>query len=255
MHPQVQPALTGAPELSIVLPCYNEEGSLPPLLDEIEAAMSRVGRPFEVLAVDDKSTDRTLEVLLGLQRRHAALRVLRHEMNCGESAAFATGFARVRGEIVITMDSDQQNDPADIPAMLAALEGVDLVCGVRAKRRDTWVKRASSKVANRFRDAVTGVPVTDAGCTFRAIRRAVLAELPVFNGMHRFLPTMLRLQGFAVREIPVNHRPRSAGRSNYGIGNRAWRGLVDCFAMRWFRRRVVPGRRTLPEAAPPGARP
>ena len=141
MHPQVQPALTGVPELSIVLPCYNEEGSLPPLLDEIEAAMARVGRPFEVLAVDDKSTDRTLDVLLGLQRRHAALRVLRHEINCGESAAFATGFARVRGEIVITMDSDQQNDPADIPAMLAALEGVDLVCGVRAKRRDTWVKR------------------------------------------------------------------------------------------------------------------
>jgi len=240
------------PEISIVVPCYNEEGSLPPLLAEIEAAMAQVGRPYEVIAVDDRSTDRTLEVLSSLQRRHAGLRVVRHRINCGESGACASGFAAARGEVVITLDADQQNDPADIPGLLAALEGADVVCGVRRRREDDWVRRWSSRIANRFRDGVTGVKVADAGCTYRAVRRAALVELPVFNGMHRFLPTMLQLQGFTVREIAVNHRPRSAGRSKYGIGNRAFRGLVDCFAMRWYRRRVVPARRALPEAGPPG---
>ena len=242
--------MASAPELSLVLPCFNEEGSLPPLMAEIYAVMARVGRPFEILCIDDASTDGTLGVLARLAAGHPELRIVRHRLNCGESAAAATGFAAARGEIVITMDSDQQNDPADIPALLEALVGADAVCGVRRRREDDWVKRWSSKIANRFRNAVTGVPVADAGCTYRALRRSALAELPVFNGMHRFLPTMLQLQGYVVREILVNHRPRSAGRSKYGIGNRAFRGLVDCLAMRWFARRVVPGQRALPAADP-----
>lgn len=239
------------PELSLILPCFNEEGSLPPLLAEIDAVMAQLGRPYEILCVDDCSTDRTLAVLAELGRARPQLRILRHRSNCGESAAAATGFSHARGAIVITMDSDQQNDPADIPALLAVLEGAHAVCGVRRRREDDWVKRWSSKVGNGFRNAVTGVPVADAGCTYRALRRSALAELPVFNGMHRFLPTMLQLQGYVVREVLVNHRPRSAGRSKYGIGNRAFRGLVDCLAMRWYARRVVPGRRALPEPGDP----
>jgi hypothetical protein len=147
------------------------------------------------------------------------------------------------------MDSDGQNDPRDIPRLLAALEDVDCVCGVRALRRDGWVRRASSAIGNGFRRLVTGDRISDAGCTYRALRRAALEELPVFNGMHRFLPTLLRVQGYSLCEIPVGHRPRSAGESKYGIGNRMWRGIADCLAMRWFARRALRGGRALPEQA------
>ena len=127
---------------------------------------------------------------------------------------------------------------------LRALEGADAVCGVRRKREDDWVKRISSRVANRFRNRVTGDTISDAGCTFRALKAETLREIPVFNGMHRFLPTLLRLQGYKVVEILVNHRPRTRGKSKYGIGNRMFRGLIDCFAIRWWRRRCVPANRT-----------
>ena len=252
MHPEVQPALRAAPgadapDLSVVLPCYDEQDSVGPLIDELHRALAPLGRPFEILCVDDGSRDRTLEALREAQRRHGEVRVLRHARNCGQSAAFASGFARARGATVITMDSDLQNDPADIPALLAALDGVDLVCGVRARREDSWVRRVSSRIGNGFRNLVTGVPVTDAGCSYRVMRAGALAELPVFNGMHRFLPTLLRLQGFAMREVTVHHRARRAGRSKYGIRNRAFRGVLDCFAMRWFKARAVPAVRLAPD--------
>ncbi len=152
-----------------------------------------------------------------------------------------------RGSVIITIDGDQQNDPADIPALLKALESADAVCGVRRKREDDWVKRISSRVANRFRNRVTGDTISDAGCTFRALKADTLREIPVFNGMHRFLPTLLRLQGYKVVEILVNHRPRTRGESKYGIGNRMFRGLIDCFAIRWWRRRCVPANRAFPD--------
>lgn len=176
------------------------------------------------------------------------MRLLRHRVNSGESAAQATGFHHARGEVVITMDADLQHDPRDIPRLLDVLgEGVAAACGVRGKREDGWVRRLSSRVANGFRNLVTGDRISDAGCTFRAIRREALREIPVFNGMHRFLPSILRFQGFLVLELPVAHRPRFKGQSKYGIGNRVWRGVVDCLAMRWYRRRCVPGRRCVAE--------
>ena len=256
MHPEVQLALSGAtpdatPDLSVVLPCYDEQDNVGPLIDELHRALAPLGRQFEILCVDDASRDRTLEALRAAQRLHAEVRVLRHARHCGQSAAFASGFGRARGATVITMDSDRQNDPADIPALLAALEGVDVVCGVRARRTDGWVRRVSSRVGNGFRNLVTGVPVTDSGCSYRVLRAGVLAELPVFNGMHRFLPTLLRLQGFVIREVPVRHRARPAGRSKYGIRNRALRGVLDCFAMRWFKARAVPAVRLVPDEEPP----
>jgi hypothetical protein len=141
------------------------------------------------------------------------------------------------------MDADQQNDPADIPALLAAPKDADAVCGIRRQREDDWVKRISSRVANGFRNRVTKDTISDAGCTFRALRREALREIPVFNGMHRFLPTLMRLQGFTVVEIGVNHRPRTLGESKYGVGNRMFRGLVDCFAILWWRKRCLPTKR------------
>jgi dolichol-phosphate mannosyltransferase len=233
-------------DLSVVIPVYNEQENLEPLIAELEQVLCRLRRTYEILCIDDKSTDQSLQKLTALQQSRPALRVVQHTINSGESAGQATGFAFARGEVVITMDADQQNDPADIPALLNALENdIAAVCGVRRIREDDGIRRLSSKIANRFRNAITGDRIADAGCTFRALRRSALRELPVFNGMHRFLPTMLRLQGYRVVEIPVNHRQRTRGTSKYGVGNRLFRGIADCIAMRWFRRRCIRAERVI----------
>ncbi len=233
------------PQYSVLVPVYNEKDNLRPLIEEISAVMDGFGRPYEIIYVDDFSRDGSLEELRRLQTEFKTLQVIAHSRNCGQSAAVASGFAAARGDVLITLDADRQNDPADIPALLAQLtDGTDMVCGVRTKRRDNLIRRISSRVANAFRNVVTGDRVSDTGCGLRVVRRAALAEIPVFNGMHRFLPTLMRFQGFTVREVPVNHRPRTAGVSKYGVGNRAWRGLVDCFAMRWYKSRRIPARRT-----------
>jgi len=238
------PTESEAPELSVVIPVYNEEENLRPLIEELGGVLEELGRRFEVICVDDCSTDRSAAVLEELRRTRPWLKLVRHTANSGESAAQATGFHHARGGVVVTMDADLQHDPHDIPRLLDALtEGVAAACGVRQKREDNWVRRLSSRIANGFRNLVTGDRISDAGCTFRAIRRDALREVPIFNGMHRFLPTILRFQGFRVVELPVSHRPRVRGQSKYGIGNRAWRGILDCLAMRWYRRRCVPAQR------------
>ena len=230
--------------LSVVIPVFNERDNLEPLLAELEQVLRALKRSFEIICVDDQSTDDSLTVLRKLCETRPHLRIVRHRVNSGESAAQASGFQAARGEVIITMDADQQNDPADIPALLGALHAdVAAVCGVRRNREDDWVRRISSRLANRFRNAVTGDRIADAGCTFRALRRSALGEVPVFNGMHRFLPTLLRCQGYAATEILVNHRPRTRGKSKYGVGNRVWRGLRDCLAMRWYKARSVCGDR------------
>jgi len=230
--------------ISVVVPAYNEEESVPVLAREIAAALRPSKIAFEILVVDDGSSDGTARVAASLAKEYPELRVLRHARNCGQSAGMATGFAAALGEVIVTLDADGQNDPADIPRLLSALdEGTDCVCGVRTVRKDTFVKRASSKIANKFRSAIVGDKVADAGCAFRAIRKRALREVLVFNGMHRFLPTILGAQGYRVVEIPVNHRPRALGVSKYGINNRLWRGIRDCFALRWYKARAVPGAR------------
>lgn len=233
-------------KLSVVIPVFNEEENLEPLLQELFPILYQVGYNFEVICIDDGSTDNSLSVLNMLQQHYHELLIVRHRINCGQSAAEASGFANARGEWIITMDADQQNDPADIQTLLKELENADAVCGVRQKREDDWVKRISSKIANGFRNWVTHDKVGDAGCTLRALHRTSLREIPKFNGMHRFLPTLMRLQGYRVKEVPVNHRPRTRGESKYGIGNRMFRGLVDCIAIRWWRRRCFPAERTIP---------
>ncbi|WP_045219850.1 glycosyltransferase family 2 protein [Desulfonatronum thioautotrophicum] len=238
------PFTPSPPALSCILPIFDEEGCLEPLLQELEATLRELGRPYEIICVDDCSRDDSLALLSRLREQNDRLRLIRHTSNLGQSAAFATGFQVAAAPILITMDADMQHDPADIPRLLAALTPTtDMVCGVRANRRDTWIKRLSSRVANRFRDIVSGDRITDAGCTFRVLRRSAVVELAVFNGMHRFLPTLLRCRGLSVAELPINHRPRTSGVSKYGIGNRLWRGLLDCIAVRWYAQRAIPARR------------
>jgi glycosyltransferase involved in cell wall biosynthesis len=243
--------------LSVVLPCANERDNLAPLIEELEPALQALGCTFEVICVDDGSTDGGWEVLRGLQASRPWLRVVRHRSNFGQSAGYCTGFRLARGELVLTMDADRQHDPADIRRLLGELRGdLAAVCGVRAARHDNWVRRLSSKIANGFAGWVTGDRVVDAGCTFRLIRKTALAELPVFNGQHRFVPTLLRMQGHQVLEIQISHRPRPAGKSKYGIGNRLWRGIKDCLAIRWYRQRSFPADRLAPErTGAPGAPP
>ncbi len=232
--------------LSLVIPIYNEEENITPLLAELVPILEKLKRNFEVICINDASTDDSLEALEDLQENYPQLRVVPHNVNCGESAATATGFQRAQGKFIVTMDGDLQNDPADIPALLDLIERKNLaaVCGVRRKREDDWVKRLSSRTANMVRNIITGDQIADAGCTFRALRREALREVPVFNGMHRFLPTILRFQGYQVDEILVNHRPRTMGISKYGVGNRLLRGLIDCIAMRWWQKRCVPATRS-----------
>lgn len=245
----------GAVQVSVIVPCFDEEGAAAGLAREIAAALRPTGRPFEIVFVDDRSTDRTLEILRAVQADVPELRIVRHRANYGQSAAVASGFRVARGVYLATLDGDGQNDPADLPAMIERLEsqGADAVTGVRARRHDSALRRIASRFGNAFRDLVTGVRVSDAGCGIRVLRREAAAELVVFNGMHRFVPTMLALQGYRVEEVEVSHRPRTSGRSKYGILDRGLRGLLDCLAMRWYRRRVVPGRRIEQVEEPPCA--
>lgn len=230
----------GRPRLSVVVPLFDEEDNLPVLDGEIHSALATVGAPYEVLYVDDGSRDGSLAALERLARADARVRVLRHRRNAGQSAGLATGFRAARGEIVITLDADLQNDPADIPRLLAKLdEGFDVVSGVRQNRRDTWVRKVSSRVANAVRNWATDESITDVGCSLKAYRARYLRHLPMFGGMHRFLPTLVRWNGARVAEIPVAHRPRLHGVAKYGIGNRLFRALADLYAVRWMRTRWI----------------
>ncbi|HSG38706.1 MAG TPA: glycosyltransferase family 2 protein [Thermoanaerobaculia bacterium] len=228
-----------APEISIVIPVYNEEENLPVLAAEIQGTMRDVDRPYEVVYVDDGSTDGSPEVLRRLARQDPATRVIRQRRNSGQSAAMDAGFRFARGGIVVTLDADLQNDPADIPRLLELMDRWDVVCGVRAHRNDNWVRKASSRVANGVRNRVTHESITDVGCTLKAYRTELLRRIPMFNGMHRFLPTLLKMEGARVTEIPVSHRARLHGVPKYGIGNRLWRTLADLFAVRWMQKRRI----------------
>lgn len=239
------PCAAGSVLLSVIVPAFNEEDNVGPLVEEIAAALASLQGGYEIIVVDDASTDGTARVLREMATKN--VRGVFHRLNCGQSAAVASGFQAARGEWVATLDGDGQNDPTDLPAMLsqAVTEGVDCVTGVRAKRRDTLVRKVSSRVANAFRDWITGDRVTDSGCGVRVVRRSALREVPVFNGMHRFLPTLLRGQGYVVVEHLVNHRERLRGTSKYGVQNRLWRGIRDCFGVRWYLKRAVRSDRLL----------
>jgi glycosyltransferase involved in cell wall biosynthesis len=225
--------------ISVVVPAYNEVESLPPLFAELRAALDATGRAWEIIVVDDGSTDGSGEWIEAEAARDPRVRPVRLERNAGQSAALAAGLPRARGAIVVTIDADLQNDPADLPRLLAALEHADVVSGIRQKRRDSWVRLVSSRIANATRRRVLGDPVTDIGCSFKAYRREVLDGLPMFVGVHRFLPALCVFRGARYAEVPLNHRARQHGVSKYGVGNRLWRGLADLVGVNWLKTRLV----------------
>ena len=224
-------------DLSLVIPVYNERDNLAPLVAEVGAALRGLGRPYEILFVDDGSTDGSDRALRDLSAAHPEVRVVTFAHNAGQTAAMDAGFRRARGGVVVTLDADLQNDPADIPALVSALEGWDAVVGVRTERRDSLVRRVSSRVANYVRNRLSDERVADTGCSLKVYRRTALSRLVLYNGMHRFLPTLLKMEGFRVTEKPVGHRPRRHGDSKYGIGNRLLPSFQDLLAVRWMKRR------------------
>jgi glycosyltransferase involved in cell wall biosynthesis len=230
------------PGLSVVIPVFDEAENLRPLWESLRPVLEATGESYEVLFVDDGSTDGSGRILDELAAAEPRVRVLHLDRNWGQSAAFDAGFRASRGRWVVTMDADLQNDPADIPRLLERRPVADVVCGIRTRRRDPWMRRVSSRIANAFRNLVTGDRITDVGCSLRVYRGDLVRRIHLYRGFHRFLPTLLRMEGARVVEVPVSHRPRHAGRSKYGIHNRLWRGLVDCFGIRWLRWRRQPYR-------------
>ncbi len=224
------------PDLSVVFPVYNEEENMPVLLEEIARALDGQGWTYEMVAVDDGSSDRSLEVLRGLKSEYPMLRVIAFVKNSGQTAALDAGWRAARGRFVVSLDADLQNDPADIPRMMQEIErsGADMVIGVRVNRRDSWSRRMQSKIGNGVRNWITGDRITDTGCSLKLARREAIEPVRLFTGMHRFLPTLVRQAGFKVVEMPVNHRARRFGVSKYGAMNRAFKGLADCLAVRWM---------------------
>jgi glycosyltransferase involved in cell wall biosynthesis len=230
-----------APDLSIVFPVFNEEENVPILLEEIARAMNGQPWSYEMVAVDDGSRDRSLDVLRRSRAKYPSLRVLAFEKNCGQTAALDAAWRAARGTYVVSLDADLQNDPADIPAMMREREksGADMVIGVRVNRQDTWARKVQSRIGNGVRNWITGDHITDTGCSLKLVRREAIDRVSLYTGMHRFLPTLVRMRGYKVIEMPVNHRPRRFGVSKYGAMNRAMRGLVDCLAVRWMSKRML----------------
>jgi glycosyltransferase involved in cell wall biosynthesis len=226
-----------APALSIVLPVYNEAESLGPLWQELCETMPSLAESVEVIFVDDGSTDGSAEILQRLVKEDPRVRLIRFEANAGLSAAFYAGLQAARGLVVATMDSDLQSDPRDIPMLMKHLDHADAVVGWRQVRHDSWLKRASSRIANAIRKAVSGDHVQDSACSLKVMRREGVSAMPPFTGMHRFMPTLLKIAGFRVVQVRVNHRPRRFGRSKFGVSDRAFSAFADLLVVRWMMHR------------------
>jgi dolichol-phosphate mannosyltransferase len=227
-------------ELSIVIPVRNEAGNIGPLVAEIRAALDG-GAPYEIVYVDDGSTDGTVAEIRGLAAAGAPLRLVRHARSCGQSAAIRTGVKAARGLWIATLDGDGQNDPGDIPRlweMARAENAPALIAGWRQRRRDTRLKRLSSKIANAVRARMLGDATPDTGCGLKIFRRELFLDLPYFDHMHRFLPALVKRAGGRTLSVPVNHRPRGSGRSNYGTLDRLVVGVSDLLGVMWLMRRA-----------------
>ena len=226
-------------QVSAVLPVFNEVESLPGLIEELDLVLRATGRPYEVILVDDGSADGSgawIEERAGTDPR---VRGILLERNVGQSGALAAGLQHARGDIIVTLDADGQNDPSSIPALLAALEHADVVSGIRIPRADSWRRRVTSRVANAVRRAAIGDTISDVGCSLKAYRREALEGIPLFAGAHRFLPALCQFRGARIAEVPVRHRPRRHGVSSYGVGNRLFRGIRDLFGVRWLKARTL----------------
>ena len=227
-------------DISIIVPVFNEEDNVLPLAREVAKALDKEPRAFELVFVDDASGDGTWEKIQEAHRLDPRVRGLRHARNSGQSAALWTGVLATNGAIIATLDGDLQNDPVDLPKMLAELGRVDFVCGVRVNRKDNWLRRASSHIARWARKSVFEADFQDTGCSLRVFKRSALDGVFPFNGWHRFLPILVHGAGIKTREIPVNHRQRTAGVSKYGVWNRLGRGVYDLIGVAWYQKRRLP---------------
>jgi dolichol-phosphate mannosyltransferase len=225
--------------LSVVVPLHNESPNVLPLTRRVHESLGDRAAKSELILVDDASTDDTWQKIIEAQASFPFLRPIRHVQNRGQSTALWNGFCASRGQVLATLDGDLQNDPADLSHLLAGLEDCDMVTGVRVKRADNSVRRISSKIARLARRLVLGMDFADTGCNLRVFRREVLACLPPFDGLHRFMPVLVRNAGMRVKEQPVSHHPRAAGVSKYGVCNRLGRGIIDLLMVRLYMRRQV----------------
>jgi len=224
-------------DISIVVPVCNEEENLPILIPRLVEVLEPLGKTYEMIFVDDGSKDKSREVLREMASGHPQIRLLGFKYNCGGTAALGAGLREGRGKIVVTLDADLQNDPRDIPKMLDYLKEYDMVSGWRQKRRDPWVKRITSKIANSIRNTLSAESIQDSACTLRVYKRECLQNLKLYKGMHRFMPTLVKMEGFRVIEIPVAHHPRRFGVSKYTTWNRMWCTFADLLAVRWMKSR------------------
>ena len=233
--------MSSEPLLSVVLPCYNEEGNLPALIGAIRDALEPLKLDYEIVITDDCSRDKSWELLQKLAAEDRRIRAQRFEKNAGQSAALWAGLKAARGRILATLDADMQNDPKDLPAFLQALKESDCVCGSRVESRakgDNAIRVISSRIANRVRNTLSGETISDSGCCFRAFKRECIGDLKFFKGMHRFMPTLIKMEGYRVTEIPISTNPRFAGKTNYGVWNRLFSSFYDLLAVRWMKKRM-----------------
>jgi glycosyltransferase involved in cell wall biosynthesis len=226
-------------ELSLVVPAFNEQEVIPELLRRVEAALCQTNKQFEVVIVDDGSTDGTPGLLNEAMRDRPWLRVVRMARNGGQSAAFDAGFKAARGQIIATIDADLQNDPEEIPRLLPMLDGYDMVTGWRSKRQDSAFRLFQTKVANRVRNWISKETINDSASSLKVYKRHCLDGIHLFTGAHRFMPTLVKMRGYTVLETPVKHSHRYAGTAKYGFRNRAWRAFVDLLGVRWMKERYL----------------
>jgi len=226
-------------EISVVVPVYNEEENLSILIPRLVKVLNPLGFSYEVIFVDDGSSDGSRKILREMASRYPHLRVIGLKENRGLSTALLVGMREVRGDIIVTLDSDLQNDPEDIPKLLNYLDRYDMATGWRQKRDDPWLRRVSSMIANAIRNRLSGEQIYDSACTLKAFKRECIQGIPIFNGMHRFLSTLVKMNGYRIIEIPVLHHPRKFGEAKYNIRNRALRAFIDLLGVRWMKRRRI----------------
>lgn len=226
-------------EISVVVPVFNEEGNLSALIPKLVQVLNPLGLSYEMIFVDDGSSDGSRNILREMASQYPFLRIIGLKENRGLSTALLAGMKEARGNTIVTLDSDLQNDPEDIPMLLSYLDRYDMATGWRQKRDDPWLKRISSKIANAIRNRLSGEKIYDSACTLRAFKRECIKEIPPFNGMHRFLSTLVKMQGYRIIEVPVLHHQRKFGKSKYNIRNRALRSFIDLLGVRWMKGRRI----------------
>ena len=226
-------------EISVVVPVFNEEGNLSALIPKLVQVLNPLGLSYEMIFVDDGSSDGSRNILREMASQYPFLRIIGLKENRGLSTALLAGMKEARGDTIVTLDSDLQNDPEDIPMLLSYLDRYDMATGWRQKRDDPWLKRISSKIANAIRNRLSGEKIYDSACTLRAFKRECIKEIPPFNGMHRFLSTLVKMQGYRIIEVPVLHHQRKFGKSKYNIRNRALRSFIDLLGVRWMKGRRI----------------